>query len=204
MSTPFENKMTQKCTFCICVSTLFWPLWAHLTDLFCLGGKTGVVLPPCPCCSAGWTCQLKIDCCSCAVRLPLGLLVSGLWCWRVVVFAPAHEAIVPPTVNNRKWLFCTECRPKRPVLYIIPVTDILGRLALVPYGEHGTIPYDWRNLVRYYPRGECDGQNRPGSGSKLYYINSWAMLWPSDHPRDSRVPTSWKDPWVCMHYFKDR
>ena len=88
------------------------------------------------------------------------------------------------------WLFCTECRPKRPVLYIIPGTDILGRLALVPYSEHGTIPYDWRNLARYYPQGECDGQNRPGSGSKLYYINSWAMLWPSDHPRDSRVPTS--------------
>ena len=78
----------------------------------------------------------------------------------------------------------------QPIVYIIPVTDILGRLALVPYGEHGTIPYDWRNLARYYPRGECDGQNRPGSGSKLYYINSWAMLWPSDHPRDSRVPTS--------------
>ena len=78
----------------------------------------------------------------------------------------------------------------QPIVYIVPVTDILGRLALVPYGEHGTIPYDWRNLARYYPRGECDGQNRPGSGSKLYYINSWAMLWPSDHPRDSRVPTS--------------
>ena len=46
------------------------------------------------------------------------------------------------------WLFCTECRPKRPVLYIIPVTDILGRLALVPYGEHGTIPYDWQNRTQ--------------------------------------------------------
>ena len=78
----------------------------------------------------------------------------------------------------------------QPIGYIIPVTDILGRLALVPYGEHGTIPYDWHNLACFYPRGECDRKNSPGSGSKLYYINSWAMLWPSDLPRDSRVPTS--------------
>ena len=79
MSTPFENKMTQKCTLCICVSTLFWPLWAHLTDLFCLGGKTGVVLPPCPCCSAGWTCQLKIDCWSCAPS------AWSPWVWSLVL-----------------------------------------------------------------------------------------------------------------------
>ena len=52
----------------------------------------------------------------------------------------------------------------QPIVYIIPVTDILGRLALVPYGELGTIPYDWCNLARFYPRGECDGQNSPGSG----------------------------------------
>ncbi len=29
----------------------------------------------------------------------------------------------------------------QPIVYIVPVTDILGRLALVPYGEHGTIPH---------------------------------------------------------------
>ena len=31
--------------------------------------------------------------------------------------------------------------------------------------------------------GECDKDGRPGSGSKLYYINPWAMCWPSDHPK---------------------
>ncbi len=79
---------------------------------------------------------------------------------------------------------------QQPIVYIAPVTDILGRLALVPYGEHGTIPHGWRALACHYPRGECDHQDRPGSGSKLYYIDSWAMLWPSDHPRYSRRPTS--------------
>jgi len=31
--------------------------------------------------------------------------------------------------------------------------------------------------------GKCDEVGRPGTGSKLYYINSWAMCWPSDHPK---------------------
>ena len=72
----------------------------------------------------------------------------------------------------------------QPIVYIVPVTDILGRLALVPYGETGTIPYDWHGLARFYPKVECDrpSQDTTGSGSKLYYINSWAMIWPSDHP----------------------
>ena len=78
----------------------------------------------------------------------------------------------------------------QPVVYIIPVTEILGRLALTPYGEHGTIPYEWQSLARHYPRGVCDRQDSPGSGSKLYYINSWAMIWPSDHPRNARRQTA--------------
>ncbi len=34
----------------------------------------------------------------------------------------------------------------KPVVYIIPVKDILDRLALVPYGAHGTIPFEWHQL----------------------------------------------------------
>jgi len=75
----------------------------------------------------------------------------------------------------------------KPVVYIVPVKNILGRLALVPYGEHGTIPYDWHALQRsHYPRGVCDARDRPGSGSRLFYINSWAMIWSSDHARSGR------------------
>ncbi len=36
------------------------------------------------------------------------------------------------------------------IIYMIPVPDILGRLPLVPYGEHGTIPYDWCDLACQY------------------------------------------------------
>jgi hypothetical protein len=69
-----------------------------------------------------------------------------------------------------------------PVIYIVPVTFILGRLALAPVGEHGTIPAALRGNPLFYPRGQCDQQGRPGTGSKLFYINMWAMTWPSDHP----------------------
>ncbi len=71
----------------------------------------------------------------------------------------------------------------KPVVYIVPILNILGRLELAPCSEHGTIPYDWRHLQgSNYDRGVCDLPNRPGSGSKLFYINSWAMIWSSDHP----------------------
>ena len=69
-----------------------------------------------------------------------------------------------------------------PVIYIVPVTAILGRLALAPAGEHGTIPAFMLATPSAYPKGKCDEAGRPGTGSKLYYINSWAMSWPSDHP----------------------
>ena len=36
-----------------------------------------------------------------------------------------------------------------------------------------------KDLFEY---GKCDDIGRPGTDSKLYYINSWAMCWQSDHP----------------------
>ena len=33
-----------------------------------------------------------------------------------------------------------------------------------------------------YKRGVCDRRGEPGSGSPLYYINTWAMVWPTDYP----------------------
>ena len=70
----------------------------------------------------------------------------------------------------------------RPVVYIVPITSILGRLPLIPAGDHGTIPAAVRNSKKeLFEYGKCDESARPGTGSKLYYINSWAMCWPSDH-----------------------
>ena len=34
--------------------------------------------------------------------------------------------------------------PEKPVIYIVPITSILGRLPLIPAGDHGTIPAELR------------------------------------------------------------
>lgn len=70
----------------------------------------------------------------------------------------------------------------KPVINIVPVTSILGRLALVPAWENGTIPAAMQTNPSAYSRGKCDEQGRQGMGSNIFYINSWAMIWPCDHP----------------------
>lgn len=32
-----------------------------------------------------------------------------------------------------------------------------------------------------YQLGVCDRPGEPGTGSPLFYINSWAMIWPVDY-----------------------
>ena len=51
--------------------------------------------------------------------------------------------------------------------------------------------------------GGCDRQGAPGLGSPLFYINTWAMVWPKYYP--ASAPWTWKvgviktDPvWTCF------
>ncbi len=47
-----------------------------------------------------------------------------------------------------------------------------------------SIPASMRHRKKdFFEYGKCDESARPGSGSKLYYINSWAMCWPSYHAK---------------------
>ena len=83
-------------------------------------------------------------------------------------------------VSGTKQLY----QPEKPVVYIVPITSILGRLPLIPAGDHGTIPAALRGSKRQlFPLGKCDEDGRPGTGSRLYYISSWAMCWPTYHPK---------------------
>ena len=69
-----------------------------------------------------------------------------------------------------------------PVVYVVPISHILGRLPLVPAGDTGTIPHSIRDRkAACYEHGLCDRDGEPGSGSSLFYINLWAMIWPTDH-----------------------
>ena len=73
----------------------------------------------------------------------------------------------------------------RPRVWIVPLSSLLGRLPLIPAGDTGTIPHSMHGMMdRCYPGGECDKANQPGKGSTLFYINSWAMVFPSDHPAE--------------------
>jgi hypothetical protein len=74
----------------------------------------------------------------------------------------------------------------RPLVWIVPLSSLLGRLPLVPAGSNGTIPNSMRNSQRAsFEHGQCDDDDNPGSGSPLFHINSWAMVFPSDHHAQS-------------------
>jgi len=67
----------------------------------------------------------------------------------------------------------------------------------------------WRRVCTgiFMMGGQCDRRGEPGSGSPLYYINTWAMVWPSDYPAvalwkikqnfKTNGPLSFALHWVC-------
>ena len=61
------------------------------------------------------------------------------------------------------------------VLYVLPITSILGRLALVPVGDTGTIPFTMRKETKDFPGASCDSKKGAGDGNRWWYINSTAM-----------------------------
>ncbi len=71
-----------------------------------------------------------------------------------------------------------------PVVYVVPLSHVLGnlKLPLVAAGDTGTIPRTMHGRKdTCYPMGVCDRPGEPVSGSPLFYINSWAMIWPVDY-----------------------
>ena len=56
-------------------------------------------------------------------------------------------------------------RKQQQVLYVVPVSSILGRLALVPVGDTGTIPYTMRQETAEFPGGKCDSKLNAKEGS---------------------------------------
>jgi hypothetical protein len=61
---------------------------------------------------------------------------------------------------------------RKPILYVIPVESILGKLPGVPVGDTGTIPHRLRKDYSGAP-----GDRRPGSGDgcRMWFVNSWAL-----------------------------
>jgi hypothetical protein len=78
---------------------------------------------------------------------------------------------------------------QEPLVHVIPVESILGKLSLVQAGDTGTIPMetsarsqaeieDLRD--KYYPGGYADTSPGEGDGCRLWHTNPWALGWSRD------------------------
>ena len=63
------------------------------------------------------------------------------------------------------------------VLYVIPLSSILGRLPLLPVGATGTIPFAMRREAADFPGAFCDKSANSGDGCRWWYVSSWALGW---------------------------
>ena len=70
-----------------------------------------------------------------------------------------------------------EQRMQSLVLYVVPISSILGRLALVPVGDTGTIPFSMHHEKPDFDGATCDSKNGAGDGNRWWYVNSNAMKW---------------------------
>ena len=66
---------------------------------------------------------------------------------------------------------------KKPILYVIPIQSILGKLPVVPVSDTGTIQHHLRNTFSGAPG---DRQMGAGDGCKMWFVNSWALGWSRD------------------------
>ncbi len=66
---------------------------------------------------------------------------------------------------------------KKPILYVIPIQSILGKLPVVPVGDTSTTPFHLRNTFSGAPG---DRRLGAGDGCKMWFVNSWALGWSRD------------------------
>ena len=66
-----------------------------------------------------------------------------------------------------------------------PMSSLLEHLPLIEAGDIGTITHSMLGRMNaLYPEGECDKLGKPGTRITLFFINCWAMVFPSDYPVD--------------------
>ena len=66
---------------------------------------------------------------------------------------------------NSKMIY--ERKPSSQVLYVLPITHILGKLPLVPVGDTGTFPHRMCGESAEYPGASCDLEPGKGDGCNL-------------------------------------
>ena len=79
-----------------------------------------------------------------------------------------------------------ETLPGKEVVYVLPITSILGRLPVVRAGDTGTITFHYRDGCRNgahrynHDLARADSSAGAGDGSPMYFVNSWALGWSRD------------------------
>ena len=70
-----------------------------------------------------------------------------------------------------------ERKQNQQVLYVIPISSILGKLPLIPVGDTGTIPFSMRDSDKLHEVDEASCDTKPGEGDRcrLWYVNPWAL-----------------------------
>ena len=72
------------------------------------------------------------------------------------------------------------------VVYVLPITSILGILPVVRAGDTGTIPFGYRDCCRDGAHrynedlAKADTRAGAGDGCPMYSFNSWALGWSRD------------------------
>jgi hypothetical protein len=88
-------------------------------------------------------------------------------------------------VCNAGWLksvgsqIVYELDHKKPVLFVIPIEHILGKLPVVPVGGTGTIPHHLQ-VRSVFQGAPGDRRSDAGDGCKMWFVNSWALGWSRD------------------------
>ena len=90
---------------------------------------------------------------------------------------PEDDAAAGDWIRKAETRRLYELDPSLPRLYVMPISSILGTLPLVRAGDTGTIPYHMRGRSNSFPGGKADTAPGKGDGSRLYFVNSWAMRW---------------------------
>ena len=57
-----------------------------------------------------------------------------------------------------------ELKQNQQVVYVIPISSILGKLPLIPVGDTGTIPFSMRDELHEVDEASCD--TKPGEGDR--------------------------------------
>ena len=81
-----------------------------------------------------------------------------------------------------------------PVVYLIPIEFILGKLPTVKVGDCGRIPKGMHGHALMRSKnynGRADETGHDGKvlhkGSLLYYVNQYAMSWSNETPKDDET-----------------